>query len=380
MPLLDGPRREASSERRRGARPWLSSPATAAREGRTTPCHRRPRSHPRRPQAPLHRRGVPAVPARRPRGLHLRRAREGRDDPSGAAQRRRLRRQALRCPARCQHQGRAHRRHRHRLRRLHAQVLQGRPLAPGRDRPARCDCRLGPHHLRLDGPQPRLQGGLPQHAGRQRRLLRQVRRQRARLAQARPGGRALSQPRAGQSAHRPQQAGRGGQGRLHHHPEGDRRRHLRLRRQGGGHQLGAHPLQLPRPEHGPGDQRPRHGRDVHRPHEHAGHQADLPRLLRAGRRRHRLAVGLPAHLPLRRERRHLRGRQRLHPLGERVHPPRCRAAQGLLPALRLRQRLYAAGLHAACRQARVHRRAAARRPRAPPAWRPSAACRCTSAR
>jgi 4-hydroxyphenylacetate 3-monooxygenase len=46
-------------------------------------------------------------------------------------------------------------------------------------------------------------------------------------------------------------------------------RHLRLRRQGGGHQLGAHPLQFPRPEHGPGDQRPRHGRDVHRPHEHA---------------------------------------------------------------------------------------------------------------
>jgi hypothetical protein len=67
-----------------------------------------------------------------------------------------------------------------------------------------------------------------------------------RLAQASAGGRALSQPRARQSAHRPQQAGRAGQGRLHHHPEGDRRRHLRLGRQGGGHQLGAHPLQLPR--------------------------------------------------------------------------------------------------------------------------------------
>ena len=102
---------------------------------------------------------------------------------------------------------------------------------------------------------------------------------------------------------------------------------------------------------------PAHGRDVHRPHEYAGHQADLPGLLRAGRRRHRLAVGLPAHLPLRRERRHLRGRQRLHPLGERVHPSRCRAAQGVLPALGLRQRLHAAGLHAACGQARVHRRA-----------------------
>src|SRR6266852_7492940 len=44
--------------------------------------------------------------------------------------------------------------------------------------------------------------------------------------------------------------------------KGDRCRHLRIRRQGGGHQLGAHPLQLPRPEHGPGDQRSEHGGDV----------------------------------------------------------------------------------------------------------------------
>ena len=73
---------------------------------------------------------------------------------------------------------------------------------------------------------------------------------------------------------------------------------------------------------------PEHGGDVHGAHEHARHQADLPAVLRAGRRRHRLAVGLSAHLPLRRERRHLRVRQRLHPLGERVHPSRRRAPQG----------------------------------------------------
>ena len=120
------------------------------------------------------------------------------------------------------------------------------------------------------------------------------------------GGRALRQPRARQSAHRPRQARRAGQGRLHHHPEGDRRRHLRLGRQGGRHQLGADALQLPRPEHGPGDQRPEHGGDVHGAHEHARHQAHLPRLLRARRRRDRLALGLSAHHPLRRERRHLR--------------------------------------------------------------------------
>ena len=299
----------------------------------------------------------PPVPARWPRGLHLRRARQGRDRPPGVPQRRGLGRQALRRAARTQVEGGPHHHDRYRIGRLHPPLLQGRALARGGDRPARCDRGVGAHHLRLDGPQPRLQGRLPQHAGRQRRVLRQVRRQRARLAQAWPGGRALSQPRARQPAHRPQQAGRAGQGRLHHHPEGDRRRHLRLRRQGGGHQLGADPLQLPRPEHGPGDHRSQHGGDVHRAHEHARHQADLPAELRAGRRRHRLAVGLSVDLALRRERRHLRLRQRLHPLGERDDPPRRGAPQGVLPALGLRQRLHHAGGDAAGGEARFHRRA-----------------------
>ena len=122
------------------------------------------------------------------------------------------------------------------------------------------------------------------------------------------GGRALRQPRARQSAHRPLQAGRAGEGRLHLHPEGDGRRHLRLRRQGGGHQLGADALQLPRPEHGPGHQRPEHGGDVHGAHGHARHQAHLPAVLRAGRGGDGIALGLSAHQPLRRERRHLRVR------------------------------------------------------------------------
>ena len=173
------------------------------------------------------------------------------------------------------------------------------------------------------------------------------------------GGRALSQPRAGQSADRPQQAGRAGEGRLHHHPEGDRRRHLRLRRQGGGHQLGAHPLQLPRPEHGPGDQRPEHGGDVHRAHEHARHQADLPRLLRAGRRRHRLALGLSAHLAA----------------STRTTPSSCsttpsspgRTCSSIATSSGCKQfyprsgfvnGFTLAGLHAARREARFHRRAA----------------------
>ena len=70
-----------------------------------------------------------------------------------------------------------------------------------------------------------------------------------------------------------------GQGRLHHHPERDRRRDLRFRRQGRRHQFGADQLQFPRPEHGPGDHRSGHGGDVHRADEYAGHQIDLPAVL-----------------------------------------------------------------------------------------------------
>ena len=207
-----------------------------------------------------------------------------------------------------------------------------------------------------------------------------IRRQRARLEHAGAGGGALRQPRARQPARRPLQAGRAGEGRLRFHPEGDRRRHLRIGRQGGRHQLGADALQLPRPEHGPGHQRPEHGRDVHGADGHARHQADLPALLRAGRRRDRLAVGLSAHQPLRRERRHLRGRQRVHPLGERVHPSRHRAPEAVLSALGLCQRPHLPGLHALCREARFHRRAAHKAARASRAWKLSAACRRRSAR
>jgi 4-hydroxyphenylacetate 3-monooxygenase len=84
----------------------------------------------------------------------------------------------------------------------------------------------------------------------------------------------------------------------HHHPERDRRRHLRLGRQGGGHQLGPHPLQLPGPEHGP-EIPTEHGGDVHCADGHARHQAHLPAVLRVRSRRHRLALGLSAHVAFR---------------------------------------------------------------------------------
>src|SRR5271166_4882980 len=64
----------------------------------------------------------------------------------------------------------------------------------------------------------------------------------ARLSQARARSRALSQPCSGQPTDRPQQAGRAGQGRLHHDSKRNRRRHLCLRRQGGGDQFHAHAI------------------------------------------------------------------------------------------------------------------------------------------
>ena len=54
--------------------------------------------------------------------------------------------------------------------------------------------------------------------------------------------------------------------------------------------------------------------------------------------------------------------------------------KAVLSALRLLQRLHHAGLHAACREARFHRRACSTRPRARRASRRSAACRRRSAR
>ena len=233
----------------------------------------------RRQEAPVHRRGVSGIAARRPRDLHLRRAGQGRYRASGVPQLGALGGAALRRAARQGHQGCAHRADRHRLRRLHHEILQGGALARRRDRAARRHRRLGPHHLWLARPEPGLQGRLPQYARRQCRVLRQIRRQCPRLVQARPGSGAVPQPRSGQSADRPQQTGRRGQGRLHHHPERDRRRHLCLRRQGRRHQFGADQLQFPRPEHGPGDHRSGHGGDVHRADEYAGHQTDLPAVL-----------------------------------------------------------------------------------------------------
>ena len=261
-------------------------------------------------------------------------------------------------------QGRADLADRHRLRRLHPQILPRRALARGSGGAARRHRRWARMSYGWMGRSPDYKASLMNTLGANHRVLRQVRRQREGLVPARAGERAVHEPRHRQSAGRPRQGGRPGEGRVHHHPEGDRRRHLRLRRQGGGDLVGAHALQFPRPERRGAAARHRSRGDVHRADERAGREAVLPHLLRDDGERDGHAVRLSAVVALRRERRHLRVRQCVHPLGGRAAPPRPREAQDLLPAVGLPGRLSVPGLHAACGQARLpgrrHRQGAAR--------------------
>ena len=144
---------------------------------------------------------------------------------------------------------------RHRQRRLHPQVLPRRrsreDLIGQRDAIAAW-CRMSYGWM---GRTPDYKASLMNTLGRQSRLLREVRRQCAGVAPTGAEPRAVHEPRHRQSAGRSRQGGRPGQGRVHHHPEGDRCRHLRVRRQGGGDVVGADPLQFPRPERRDADQR-----------------------------------------------------------------------------------------------------------------------------
>ena len=114
--------------------------------------------------APDERRRVPREPARRPPDLHPRRARRGRHDAPGLPQQRAGRSRA--CTTRCTTRRTKDvltDRDRHGQRRLHAPVLQGAALGRGPRRRARRDRGVAAADLRLDGAQPRLQGGLPRH-------------------------------------------------------------------------------------------------------------------------------------------------------------------------------------------------------------------------
>ena len=198
--------------------------------------------------AAVHRPGVSREPARRPRGLHLRRARQGRHHAPGVPQCRAHHRAALRRTARSKAEGHADLPDRHRRGHIHPPVLPRGALARGGDRPARRDRAVGAAVLRLDGPLAGLQGLANERARRQRRVLRALRRKRQALVRALAEPCAVHEPRHRQSAGRPHEDGRPGQGRVHHHPEGDRCRHYRVRREGGRDLGGDHALQFHGPE------------------------------------------------------------------------------------------------------------------------------------
>ena len=211
---------------------------------------RRPAAHDRqdRRRHADDRRRISRRAARRPRGLHLRRAREGRDRAPGLPQHRAHDRAPLRRAARSEaledklivptdtgNGGYTH------------AFFKAPKIARRAARRPRRDRRMGAHHLWLDRPLARLQGGVPRHARRQRRFLRSLSGQCQALVQVQPGARALHQPRHHPSAGRPRPPAERGGGCLRACREGDRRRHHRLRRQGGGDRLGADQLHLRRP-------------------------------------------------------------------------------------------------------------------------------------
>ncbi len=131
----------------------------------------------------------------------------------------------------------------------------------------------------------------------------------------------------------------------------------RVRRQGGRDRIGADQLHLcraPRTDPGAGQEIRRR---VHGADQHAGREVHLPHLLRDDIDGDGLAVRLSAVEPARRERRRLHHGQGAGAVGERVRLRRRREGQQLLPAHRLPAALRGAWLHAACGQARLHRRA-----------------------
>ena len=140
-------------------------------------------------------RGVSGVAARRPRNLHLRRARQGRHHASGLPQYRAHDRAPLRRAARSQAQGQAAGADRHRQRRHDARLLQVPEECRGIRRRPRRHRRMGAALLRLARPRARLQGRVPRHARRQRRILRALAGEREALVPLQPGARAVRQSR-----------------------------------------------------------------------------------------------------------------------------------------------------------------------------------------
>ena len=162
--------------------------------------------------------------------------------------------------------------------------------------------RVGPHELRLDGSRARLQGRVPRHPRRQRRLLRPVPGQREALVQGRAGALPVLQPRDHQPAHRPPEGRRRGARRLHPRRARDGRGRGHQRGEGRGDRLGADALQLHRPLRGRADQDEGLRGDLRRADGRAGREAHLPPVVLVHGGGHGQPVRLPAVQPARRER------------------------------------------------------------------------------
>ena len=244
-------------------------------------CHpsRNDRQNPQRQAAD--RRRVSGIAARRPRGLHLRRAGQGRDDASGLSQHRADDRAAVRRAARPDSPRQASR-----CRptpatagKTHAFFKAPKTLEDliaGRDAIAEW-ARLTYGWM---GRSPDYKAAFLGTLGANADFYAPYQDNARRWYTLQPGARAVRQPRDHPSAGRSRPPAERGRRRLRARGEGDRRRHHRLGRQGGRDRLGADQLHLrrpPRPDPAAGQEvRPRlHGAD-----QRAGREVDLPDLVR----------------------------------------------------------------------------------------------------
>ena len=216
---------------------------------------------------------------RRPHRLHLRRARERRHHASGVPQHGAHGGAALRRAARPQTRRQDPGADRYRQRRQDPCLLQGAENAGRSIGRAQRHRRMGEDHLWLARPLTRLQGRIPGDAGRQCRVLRSVQRQCPALVQIQPGARSLRQSCHHPSAGRPRPAAQRGRRHLLPRGKGDRRRHRRVRRQGGGDGIGADQLHLRRPSRPDPGSGQEFRRRVHGADQPSGRQIHLPHLL-----------------------------------------------------------------------------------------------------
>ena len=265
---------------------------------------------------------------------------------------------------------------RHRQRRLHPPRSTRRRATSRTRRRARRDRRVGARHLRLDRPQPRLQGRVPGDARRQRRLLRAVRRT------TRGAGTSKAQERCSFVNH------------AIVNPPVDRDKpldevedvymHVEKETDAGLIVSGAKVVATASAlthynfiaNNGALPIKTKAFAFVCMvPTDAPGREAALPAVVRDDGGGDGHAVRLPALEPHGRERLDPRLRQGVRAVGERLRLRRHREGQQLLPALGLPAALHVPGLHAPRREARLPRRPAAQGASRRPASRTSAACR-----